>query len=100
MEHTRSIIDAVLNSTLNKVSYEKERIFGLNIPLECPNVPRNTKPWKTWQNKDVYTKQAKLAKLFNKNFEKFNNISEREILEGGPIYKKLNNNAIILFKRN
>ena len=89
LEHTRSIIDSVLNSTLNKVSYEKERIFGLNIPLECPNVPSEIlKPWKTWQNKDAYTKQAKkLAKLFNKNFEKFNNISEREILEGGPIYK-------------
>ena len=27
LEHTRSIIDAVLNSTLNKVSYEKERIL-------------------------------------------------------------------------
>ena len=52
LEHTRSIIDAVLNSTLNKVSYEKERIFGLNIPFRMPQCTKEIlKPWKTWQNK-------------------------------------------------
>ena len=41
-----------------------------------------------WKNKEDYIKQAKkLAILFNENFEKFNTVSEKEILLGGPIFK-------------
>ncbi len=89
LNHTRSIIEAALNGDLNDIEYESDKIFGLKIPISCPNVPSEIlKPWKTWKNTNDYKKQAeKLAILFNKNFEKFNTVSEKEILLGGPILK-------------
>jgi len=89
LNHTRSIIEAALNNNLNSVEYENDEIFGLQMPKSCPNVPSQIlKPWNTWKNKEDYIKQAKkLAILFNENFEKFNTVSEKEILLGGPIFK-------------
>ena len=89
LSHTRAIIEGALNNKLNDIEYESDEIFGLQIPKYCPNVPSQIlKPWKTWENKEDYINQAKkLAILFNKNFEKFNTVSEKEILLGGPIFK-------------
>jgi len=89
LSHTRAIIEAALNDNLNNVEYEQDEIFGLSIPKSCNNVPSKIlKPWETWEKKDDYIKQAKkLAVLFNENFEKFNTVSDKEILLGGPIFK-------------
>ena len=89
LNHTRSIIEAALNNDLNNAEYEIDEIFGLQIPKYCPDVPSQIlKPWETWKDKESYLKQAKkLAILFNKNFKKFNTISEKDILLGGPIFK-------------
>ena len=90
LNHTRAIIDSALNNDLTKEEYITDEIFGLKIPKSCPNVPDNIlQPWKTWDSKSSYLKQAKkLAILFNENFEKFNKVSDKEILLGGPIFKK------------
>ena len=90
LKHTRAIIEGALNGELNDIEYETDQIFGLKIPVSCPNVPNDIlKPWKTWENKENYIKQAqKLAILFNNNFDNFNMVSEKEILLGGPIFKR------------
>jgi phosphoenolpyruvate carboxykinase (ATP) len=73
LKYTRSMVNAVLNETLNNVEYEKHEIFGLNMPKECPYVPSGIlNPSKTWLDKSLYIKQAKkLDHLFKQNFKKF-----------------------------
>ena len=89
LNHTRAIIDAALNNDLNTQEYITDEIFGLKIPKSCKNVQDEIlQPWKTWDNKENYKKQAqKLAILFNNNFKKFNKSSDDNIILGGPIFK-------------
>ena len=59
LNHTRAIIDAALNNDLNTQEYITDEIFGLKIPKSCTNVPDEIlQPWKTWDNKENYKKQA------------------------------------------
>jgi phosphoenolpyruvate carboxykinase (ATP) len=85
LRYTRAIIDAIHSGELNKVSYSKDPIFGLEIPSECKNVPSEIlNP--VWQDKAAYQDTAiKLARLFHDNFKKFEVDSPAEIRAAGPI---------------
>lgn len=89
---TRALISAALNGELSEVDYEEHEIFGLQIPVKCPNVPtRVLNPRNTWEDQDLYDKKAnELASAFNKNFEKFADGAKEEILNAAP---KVNENA-------
>ena len=39
LKHTRSMISSILKGELDKVDYTIHKIFGLNMPNSCPNVP-------------------------------------------------------------
>jgi phosphoenolpyruvate carboxykinase (ATP) len=58
----------------------------LDIPTACPGVPSEIlNPANTWPDKEKYNTAAlRLASLFVKNFEKFNDVSP-EIKRAGPI---------------
>jgi phosphoenolpyruvate carboxykinase (ATP) len=91
LTYTRAMITAVLNGELDNFTddqYHIHTIFGLAQPKECPNVPNDILSQKTtWNNDKAYYKQAKLlAKSFNKNFEKFAEFTNKEILSGGPVF--------------
>ena len=85
LAYTRAMVTAALNGALKKVNYEKDPIFNLDVPTECPNVPAEIlNPKNTWQDKEAYDKTAKnLANLFNENMAKLHGVSE-EILAAGP----------------
>lgn len=73
LRYTRAMISAILNNELNMEKSIVHPIFGLEIPLKCPGVPEDLlNPELTWVDKSEYQKESfKLAKRFNKNFEKF-----------------------------
>ena len=83
---TRALITAALNGELDHVNYETHEVFGLQMPVTCPNVPQEVlNPKNTWKDKDAYDKKANdLARAFNENFEKFKEFANEDILAGAP----------------
>ena len=86
LSHTRAMIMAALNNDLDNVEYETHPIFGLNIPVLCPNVPSSIlNPKNTWKNKEEYDKKANfLSFKFNENFKKYKNFASNEIINAMP----------------
>jgi len=86
LKYTRSMISAALNGELNDVAYKNHAVFGLNMPVTCPNVPNELLfPKNTWKNKDEYdTKANELARAFRANFEQFNDNANEKILKAAP----------------
>ena len=60
------------------------RSSGLEIPLECPDVPNEVlRPRDTWSDGDAYDEQArKLAAMFKENFEKYADDVPDEVRSG------------------
>lgn len=73
LPYTRAIIEACLNGALEKTNFKPNKQFHLNIPGECPGVPKEIlEPSNTWKSKEDYALQAeKLANLFAENYKKF-----------------------------
>ncbi|WP_373057712.1 phosphoenolpyruvate carboxykinase (ATP) [Zunongwangia sp. H14] len=87
LKHTRAMISAALEGKLENVEFETHKIFGLQMPLTCENVPAEVlNPEKTWRNMEDYNRKAKeLASSFKKNFRQFEEYANEEILNGGPV---------------
>lgn len=73
LAYTRSMITSVLEGTLHNVSYQKDFIFDLAVPLHCPGVPDELlNVRETWEDKNAYDQQAcKLSQMFIDNFKKY-----------------------------
>jgi len=73
IRYTRAMIRAILNGSLAQTATTPDRIFGVNVPVSCPDVPSEVlQPRNTWEDKEAYDKQAKdLARRFNDNFKKY-----------------------------
>jgi len=86
LKYTRAMIAAILDNEMEDVKYVKHKVFGLNMPTSCPNVPKNMlSPIHTWENQLEYIKKAnELADAFNKNFEQFSKNANAEILNAAP----------------
>jgi phosphoenolpyruvate carboxykinase (ATP) len=84
--YTRAMISAALEGKLDNVEYVAHRTFGMLMPVECPNVPSDLlSPRHAWKNEDEYDVKAKeLAKMFVKNFEKYTEGVNEEILSAAP----------------
>src|SRR6185369_14111894 len=55
IKFTRAMIHAALAGLLDGVQYEKDKLFNLDVPLTCPDVPADVlKPRNTWADKDAY----------------------------------------------
>src|SRR3954452_15887107 len=86
IKFTRAMIRAALAGLLDGVHYEKDRVFNLDVPLTCPDVPADVlKPRNTWADKDAYDQQAaKLARMFADNFKAFAAAVSSEVRAAGP----------------
>jgi phosphoenolpyruvate carboxykinase (ATP) len=73
LEHTRALIHAALEGKLQKVSYEPDPVFGLEVPKEAPGVPSEIlQPRNALEDKPAYDAKAKeLAEAFNQEFAKY-----------------------------
>jgi phosphoenolpyruvate carboxykinase (ATP) len=86
LRYTRAMLHAALEGKLDEVATERDPIFGLEIPLECPDVPSAIlRPRDTWTDKEAYDTQARaLAGMFKENFEKFADGVPDEVRSAGP----------------
>ncbi|MEX2393446.1 MAG: phosphoenolpyruvate carboxykinase (ATP) [Actinomycetota bacterium] len=86
LRYTRAMLRAALEGRLDEVPTEKDPIFGLEIPLECPDVPSEVlKPRDTWSDSGAYDEQArKLASMFKENFSKYADGVPDEVRSAGP----------------
>ena len=68
---TRAMVKSALNGTLKKIETRKDPIFGVGIPVSCPDVPSEIlQPRNTWKDKDAYDKKAKeLQEMFEKQIK-------------------------------
>ncbi|HLZ56791.1 MAG TPA: phosphoenolpyruvate carboxykinase (ATP) [Ktedonosporobacter sp.] len=85
INYTRAMVKAAISGELDHVETEADPIFGLQIPLNCPDVPRALLvPRNTWEDKEAYDRQARdLAERFKKNFVQFDLPSD-EVRNAGP----------------
>jgi phosphoenolpyruvate carboxykinase (ATP) len=80
------MLHAALDGKLDEVPTERDPVFGLEIPLECPDVPSEIlNPRKTWPDAAAYDEQArKLAGMFKENFAKYESEVPEEVRSAGP----------------
>lgn len=86
LSHTRSIIDAIHSGKLESAPVEKDEHFGLDIVVECPEVPSELlNPRTTWKDGAAYDQTAqKLVTLFQENFKTYAANVRQEVLDSGP----------------
>src|SRR5207247_617976 len=76
LAHTRSMVRAALNGDLEKSSFTHDHIFNLDIPTSCTGVPpevlNNRNSWSDERKYEISARR--IASLFVKNFEKFDNV--------------------------
>ncbi|MBM3416692.1 MAG: phosphoenolpyruvate carboxykinase (ATP) [Bacteroidetes bacterium] len=86
LKFTRAMITAALEGKLDNVEYATHPVFGMAMPVTCPDVPSEVlNPRNTWADKNAYDEKAKyLAGLFTRNFEKYADGVSAEILAAAP----------------
>ena len=86
LKNTRTLISSVLDGSLDNVSFTNFDVFNLAIPSYCEGVPGELlHPRNSWADKDAYdSKRIELAKLFNNNFQQFENKVSDNIKNSAP----------------
>lgn len=86
IRHTRNLLNAALDGKLDKVNYRKDKLFGFEVPLSCPDVPEDVlEPSNSWGSKDEYWKKYDaLAARFIENFKLFEKGCSDEVKKAGP----------------
>ncbi|HKI79845.1 MAG TPA: phosphoenolpyruvate carboxykinase (ATP) [Ignavibacteriaceae bacterium] len=87
IRHTRNLLDAALDGQLEKVKLRKDKLFGFEVPLSCPEVPEDVlEPSNSWGDKNEYWKKYDaLAARFIENFKLFEKGSSQEVINAGPV---------------
>ncbi|HAZ37818.1 MAG TPA: phosphoenolpyruvate carboxykinase (ATP), partial [Clostridiaceae bacterium] len=88
LSYTRAMVTAAISGKLKNVSFKEHPVFKVLVPESCPDVPSEIlNPKNTWSDKAEYDRlAAELALKFNKNFEKFKNVSD-DIKKAAPNIK-------------
>jgi phosphoenolpyruvate carboxykinase (ATP) len=86
IRHTRNLLNAALDGKLDNVEYRKDKLFGFEVPLTCPDVPEDVLyPESSWGNKDEYWKKYDaLVARFIDNFKLFEAGVSEEVKNAGP----------------
>jgi len=86
IHHTRALLNAALDGGLEKVKFRKDKIFGFEVPTDCPGVPEKIlDPANTWGNKDEYWgRYDGLAARFIENFKLFADGCPEGVEKAGP----------------
>ena len=86
IRHTRNLLNAALEGKLDKVKYRKDKLFGYEVPMTCPDVPEDVLyPENSWGSKDEYWKKYDaLAARFTENFKLFEKGCSQNVIDAGP----------------
>lgn len=73
LSHTRAIIDAILDGTLDQAEFTADPVFGLRIPSAVSGVPpTELQPASTWPSGEAYVAAARqLFAQFEENYKKY-----------------------------
>ncbi|MEM7033170.1 MAG: phosphoenolpyruvate carboxykinase [Chloroflexota bacterium] len=87
ISYTRAMVRAALSGYLASAPTKTDAIFGLPIPIRCPDVPDDVlNPRNTWPDKDAYDQQAtRLATMFQENFKQFEAQVSPAVKAAGPL---------------
>jgi len=69
---TRKIVKRIIETGLEGIEFEEDKLFHILVPKSCPYVDEKTlKPELSWENKEEFKNRAeKLAKEFSNHFDK------------------------------
>jgi len=86
IHHTRNLLNGALDGKLDDVEYRRDKLFGFEVPLSCPDVPEDVlEPANSWGNKDDYWKRYDaLAARYVENFKLFASGCPHEVAAAGP----------------
>jgi Phosphoenolpyruvate carboxykinase (ATP) len=86
LDHTRAMVDAILDGTLGTVARTRDPVFGLSIPDRVPGVPGSVlTPRQTWDDPQAYDQHARdLVDAFADNFETYVEQVGTEVRTAGP----------------
>jgi len=85
LRYTRAMVRAAIEGVLDEVETVVDPVFGLQIPVRCPDVPDTVlNPRATWSDGAAYDRQVReLALRFRDNFEKIAHLAP-ELKDVGP----------------
>ena len=86
LAHTREMVRAALAGKLDRIATAPDPVFGLEVPLQVPGVPKEMLlPRGTWSDAAAYDAQAtRLARMFRENFEQFQDQVHHAVRDAGP----------------
>jgi len=86
IRYTRALLNAALSGTLLEMEYQKDPVFGFEVPKACPEVPSEIlDPANTWGSREeYYRKYDALAARFIDNFKLMSSGCPKHIQEFGP----------------
>ncbi len=86
IKHTRNMLNAALEGELDEVEYRRDKLFGFEVPVTCPDVPPEVlEPSNAWGNKEEYWRRYdNLAALYIENFKKYQDCVPDEVIAAGP----------------
>ena len=84
--YTRAMVNAALEGKLDNVPTRVDPIFGLTIPIHCPDVPDEVlDPAGAWPDPKAYEEKAgELVGRFRDNFVEFESDVPEEVKAAGP----------------
>jgi phosphoenolpyruvate carboxykinase (ATP) len=87
LTHTRTLLRAALDGSLEDVPTRTDPVFGLEVPTEVTGVPTEVlTPRDTWAEPEAYDTMAEeLATMFRENFVKFQEQVSDEVRRAGPV---------------
>jgi phosphoenolpyruvate carboxykinase (ATP) len=76
-----------LSGQLDNVGYQRHRVFNIDVPTSCPDVPATVlDPRGTWADQAAYDAQAaKLARMFVENFKTNFADADAKVAAAGPV---------------
>jgi phosphoenolpyruvate carboxykinase (ATP) len=86
IRHTRNMLNAALEGKLDNVDFRRDKLFGFDIPVECPDVPSDVfEPSNAWgDKKDYWRKYDALVARYIENFKLYQEGVPAEIINAGP----------------
>jgi phosphoenolpyruvate carboxykinase (ATP) len=83
---TRAMIRAALGGALEGVGHERDPVFNIDVPVECPGVPSaRLRPRLAWTDPAAYDGAAlRLARMFAESFRAFRDEVAPDVVAAGP----------------
>jgi phosphoenolpyruvate carboxykinase (ATP) len=86
ISHTRAMLRAALAGALDDAAFERDAVFGFEVPKAVPGVPEQLlRPRDTWADPAAYDARLReLARMFNDNFEKYASGVAPDVVAAAP----------------